>query len=60
MDYYWRNYHRISKQIEVDHCILSHDHQENLEVYQSPLPGNVMVDIVQKDLLVEHIDLVEH
>ena len=52
-----RNYRANLEQAEVDHCVLGHDYQEELEVNQSPLPGDVVVDVVQEDLFVEHVDL---
>ena len=49
-----------SEQIEVHDGLLRHDQQKQLEVYQSPLPGDIVVHIVQKDLLVEHVNLMVH
>jgi hypothetical protein len=48
------------EQIEVHDGVLRHHQQKQLEVYQRPLPGDIMVHVVEKDLLVEHVHLMEH
>jgi len=48
------------EQIKVHDGVLRHHQQKQLEVYQSPLSGDIMVDVVQKNLLVEHVYLMEH
>ena len=48
------------EQIEVHDGVLRHHQQKQLEVYQRPLSCDIMVHVVQKDLLVEHVHLMEH
>lgn len=40
--------------------ILGHNQEKQVEVYQNPLPGHLLVHIVQENLLEEPMDLPEY